>query len=183
VLDVLIAQTGAPPFNPRDAVRKFAAELKAWGLSRVTGDAYAGQTFRRDFEDLEIVYSVSHRTKSEIYDAFEPKLNAGEVELLDHPKLTEKLLTLVLKNGKIDHLPGDHDDHANAACGAIALASAREIEPVICGPLLIGLDQPRYFPESDIYRGGAEAAAARDPRPSGFTVTGPDWPSPIRRNF
>ena len=126
VLDVLIAQTGAPPFNPRDAVRKFAAELKAWGLSRVTGDAYAGQTFRRDFEDLEIVYSVSHRTKSEIYDAFEPKLNAGEVELLDHPKLTEKLLTLVLKNGKIDHLPGDHDDHANGVRRDCAGERSRE---------------------------------------------------------
>jgi hypothetical protein len=123
VLDVLMSQTGAPPFNPRDAVRKFAAELKAWGLARVTGDAYAGQTFRRDFEDLGITYSVSPRTKAEIYDAFEPKLNAGEVELLDDGKLQEQLLTLVIRSGKIDHLSGDHDDYANAACGAIVLAS------------------------------------------------------------
>jgi hypothetical protein len=47
VLCQLISQTGAPPFNPRGAVRKFAAELKAWGIARVTGDAYAGQTFRK----------------------------------------------------------------------------------------------------------------------------------------
>ena len=46
VLDLLMAQTGKPPFNPRDAVRKFAALLKTYGLSRVHGDAYAGQTFR-----------------------------------------------------------------------------------------------------------------------------------------
>ena len=120
-----MAQTGAPPFNPRDAVRKFAAEMRAWGLSRVTGDAYAGQTFRRDFEDLGITYAVSRETKSEIYDAFEPKLNAGEVELLDDGKLQEQLLTLVMRGGRIDHQPGDRDDCANAACGSLVLAGAR----------------------------------------------------------
>ena len=126
VLDVLMSQTGAAPFNPRDAVRKFATELNAWGLTKVTGDAYTGQTFRRDFEDLGISYAVSNKTKSDIYDAFEPKLNAGEIELLDDGKLQEQLLTLVVRGSKIDHLPGDHDDHANAACGAIVLASTVE---------------------------------------------------------
>jgi hypothetical protein len=60
-------------------------------------------------------YTASTRTKSEIYDAFEPRLNAGEVELLDDGKLQEQLLTLVIKGGKIDHLSGDHDDFAD--CG------------------------------------------------------------------
>jgi hypothetical protein len=129
VLCALISQTGSPPFNPRDAVRKFAAALKYWGLSTVTGDAYAGETFRRDFEDLGIAYQVSTRTKSEIYDAFEPRLNAGEVELLDDGKLQEQLLTLVVRpGGKIDHQSGDHDDFANAAAGAVVLASARSTE-------------------------------------------------------
>ena len=94
---------GGSTFNPRDAVRKFAAALKSWGLSQVTGDAYAGQTFRRDFEDLGISYSVSTRSKAEIYDDFEPRLNAGEVELLDDGKLQEQLLTLVIRGSKIDH--------------------------------------------------------------------------------
>ena len=123
VLAALMSQTGSPPFNPRDAVRKFVAELKAWGISHVTGDAYAGQTFRQDFEAAGISYSVSSRTKSEIYDAFEPKLNAGEVELLDDGKLQEQLLTLVIRGGKIDHQPGDHDDYANAVAGAVVLAA------------------------------------------------------------
>lgn len=142
-LDMLMSQTGAPPFNPRDAVRKFVAELKAWGLGRVTGDAYAGQTFRRDFEDAGVVYAVSAKSKSEIYDAFEPKLNAGEVELLDHPKLTEQLLTLVLRGGKIDHLAGDHDDFANAACGAVCLAARPEQRLPMIGPIVIRT--PRDF--------------------------------------
>ena len=128
VLDVLMSQTGSPPFTARAAGLKFVAELKAWGpgLSRVTGDAYAGQTFRRAIEDAGIFYSVSSQSKSDIYDEFEPKLNAGEVDLLDHPKLTEQLLTLVLRGGKIDHQTGDHDDHANAACGAVWLAASRK---------------------------------------------------------
>jgi phage terminase large subunit-like protein len=122
ILDSVMSQAGGTPFNPRDAVRKFVSELGRYGLSKVTGDAYAGQTFRRDFEDAGIVYEVSRRTKAEIYDEFEPRLNAGEIELLDMPKLTEQLLTLVIRGNKIDHQPGDHDDWANAACGACVLA-------------------------------------------------------------
>ncbi len=126
VLDCLICQTGGTPFNPRDAVKKFAEMLREYGVSRVTGDAYAGQTFRADFETHRIAYEKSLRAKHDIYDAFEPILNAGEVELLDHPKMTEQLLTLVFRGGKIDHQPGDHDDHANAACGAIMLAAGTQ---------------------------------------------------------
>ena len=54
---------------------------------------------------------------------------------------------------------------------------------VIVAPILI-TGSERYFPESDLYRGGsAEARADADKRQSGFTISGPDWPSPIRRNF
>jgi hypothetical protein len=126
VLACLTSQTGKPPFNPRLAVKKFAVVLREHGLSRVTGDAYAGQTFRRDFEDEGIKYIVSDRTKSEIYDLFEPKLNAGEIELLDIQELQDQLLTLVVRGSKIDHQPGDHDDWANAAAGAVVLAAEKQ---------------------------------------------------------
>jgi hypothetical protein len=42
----------------------------------------------------------------------------------------EQLLTLVIRGSKIDHLPGDHDDVANAACGAIVLASAPQQQAI-----------------------------------------------------
>ncbi|MGH8609432.1 MAG: hypothetical protein ACREX9_19075, partial [Gammaproteobacteria bacterium] len=45
VLDLVATQTGRAPFNPRDAVRKFADLLKQYRVSAVTGDRYAGQTF------------------------------------------------------------------------------------------------------------------------------------------
>ena len=121
VLDLIATQTGKPPFNPRDAVRKFAGILKEYGISAVTGDRYAGETFQQDFLDHGIVYRVASSTKSQIYEALEPRINADEVELLDVPRLIEQLLGLVARGTKIDHLPGDHDDLANAAAGAASL--------------------------------------------------------------
>jgi hypothetical protein len=127
VLDLLMSQTGAPPFNPRMAVLKFAGLLKEYRISSVTGDAYAGQTFREDFAQHNISYTVAGLPKSDLYDALEPKLNAGEVELLDIAELQEQLLTLVVRpGGKIDHQPGDHDDYANAAAGAIWLCNNKQ---------------------------------------------------------
>jgi hypothetical protein len=123
MLDSLVSQTGRAPFNPRHAVTKFAAEVREYGLRECTGDSYAGQTFRTDFEEHGISYRSADLAKSDIYDAFEPHLNAGEVELLDHAKMQEQLLTLVWRGVKIDHLPGDHDDFANAAAGAVWLAA------------------------------------------------------------
>ena len=121
VLDCLIAQTGAAPFNPRHAVKKFAAVLEEYGLSQVNGDAYAGETFRTDFQEHGIVYRPVGVAKSDLYEALEPMLNAGEIELLDIGTLQEQLLTLVWRGTRIDHQSGDHDDYANAAAGALVL--------------------------------------------------------------
>src|ERR1019366_1735254 len=111
---------------PRHAVAKFAGILKECRTGRVVGDAYAGQTFRADFESHGIRYEVSDRTKHEFYESFEPLLTASEVELLDVPKLQEQLLTLVWRGVKIDHQSGDHDDYANAAAGALVLAASKK---------------------------------------------------------
>jgi len=121
VMDLVATQTGPPPFNPRDAVRKFADILKQYHVSAVTGDRYAGETFAQDFLEHGVSYRPAGLTKSQIYEAFEPRLNAGEIDLLDVPKLIEQLLGLVAKGAKIDHLPGDHDDLANATAGALYL--------------------------------------------------------------
>lgn len=124
VLDLVMSQSSKPPFNPRRAVKKFTGILKGFGLSRVTGDRYAGETFRQDFSDNGIAYSVSPLPKSAIYEAIEPMLNAGEIELLDAPKLQAQLLGLVWRGSKIDHMSGEHDDWANAAAGALVHAAA-----------------------------------------------------------
>jgi hypothetical protein len=144
VLDLLTAQTGKPPFNPRDAVRKFAGLVKTYGLSRVQGDAYAGQTFRADFGEHGVAYEVAMLPKTGIYDALEPKLNAGEIELLEITELQEQLLTLIVRNGRIDHQPGDHDDYANAAAGALWLVSGQCNSAVIAEPIVVVAGYNRF---------------------------------------
>ena len=124
VVDLAETQAGKPPFNPRAAVRKFTAILREYGVGHVTGDRYAGETFARDFSDHGIGYSSAPHPKSALYEALEPRLNAGEVELPDVPKLTEQLLGLVWRGAKIDHAPGEHDDLANAVAGAVHLVAA-----------------------------------------------------------
>lgn len=119
IVDLVIKQNGEPPFNPRAAVMKFVGTLHAYGVRRVTGDAYAGLTFRQDFEDNKIAYTVCRVPKTALYEELEPKLNAGEVELPDIPKLQEQAIGLVVRGARIDHLPGEHDDFVNAAAGAI----------------------------------------------------------------
>jgi len=57
-------------------------------------------------------------------------LNAGRVELLDHPRLISQLCSLERRTARggrdsIDHAPHAHDDVANAVAGACVLAGAR----------------------------------------------------------
>jgi hypothetical protein len=61
-------------------------------------------TFRADFEEHGICYDIATRPKSDLYEAFEPLPNAGEVELPEPPKLQKQLLTLVWR-GRSDQRP------------------------------------------------------------------------------
>ena len=123
VLDVVMNQGQRPPFDPRKAVERFAAILKLYRCFHIVGDLYAGLTFINDFDSHGIGYMPSELTKSELYEALEPKLNAGEVVLLDEPELESQLLGLVWRASKIDHLSGEHDDWANSAAGAVYLVA------------------------------------------------------------
>ncbi|MGJ0504636.1 MAG: hypothetical protein ACR65X_13030 [Methylocystis sp.] len=161
VLVSIMSQTGGVPFNPRDAVRKFVSELKAYGLSRVTGDAYAGETFRADFQTEGVTYIVCKDSTSENYEAFEPRLNAGEVELLDIPKLQEQFLTLVYRGSKIDHQPGDHDDWACAAAGAIIAAASGRRGPMKITDSVLAKSLQRPTPS-------AASMPSRDPLTGGW---------------
>lgn len=95
----------------------------------VVGDNAAGPTAGLDFRVEGIGYTLAAdlglRNKHEVYSAFEVLLNAGRVELLDLPKLTEQMLGLVYRGARIDHLAGEHDDWINAAAGALVLAARR----------------------------------------------------------
>lgn len=126
VLDLAVDQGQRPPFDPSRAVARFVARCRDYGVARVHGDAYAGQTFRSQFRDAGIGYVVSALTASQLYEAFEPVLNGGRVRLLDAPLVEQQLLGLVWRGGRIDHPQGEHDDWANAVAGAVHAAARRQ---------------------------------------------------------
>src|SRR5262249_4023867 len=110
---------------------------RVWGS--VTGDQYAGETFKADFQGKGISYRVSELTKSELYEEIEPLLNGGRIVLLDHGNLESQLLGLVWRGGKIDHPIGEHDDYANSAAGALHLASKNKVFNPRAVPIAVGV--------------------------------------------
>jgi len=124
ILDVVLDQgPRRGNFNPNDAVAKFKDVLKLYRVSRVEGDRYAGEWPRKAFESYGILYELCDKNKSDLYANLEPLINAGNVELLDQPKLFQQLLGLVRKGQKIDHAGSKHDDWCNSVCGSIYLAN------------------------------------------------------------
>lgn len=128
ILDVV--REVRPPFSPEGVVADFAVLLKAYGINRATGDAYAGEWPREQFRKQGIAYQVSEQSKGAIYLNALPLLNSRKVELLDVPRLAQQLCGLERRTARggrdsIDHAPGAHDDLANAAMGALLLKADR----------------------------------------------------------
>jgi hypothetical protein len=125
VLDVV--REVKPPFSPDNVVREFCALVKAYGVTTVRGDRYAGEWPRERFRVHGIDYVPAAKPKSDIYRDLLPILNSGRAELLDHPRLLAQLLGLersTARGGRdsIDHAPGAHDDVANCVAGALVTA-------------------------------------------------------------
>jgi hypothetical protein len=102
--------------------------LKSYGLHEVTGDQYAGEWVPAAFRRFGITYKPSELTRSEIYLECLPLFAQSRVELLDLPVLRTQLLLLERRTraggrDSVDHPRGAHDDHANAACGALNRAA------------------------------------------------------------
>src|SRR5262249_38790085 len=107
----------------RKAVEKFAGILKEYNCFSVSGDNYAAQTFPADFGGHGISFRPTQLQASKLYAAMEPRLNSGEIVLLDDQTMENQFLGLVWRGGKITHLLNEHDDHANAVAGALHLAA------------------------------------------------------------
>lgn len=122
-----------PPFSPESVVKEFAALLKSYRCSSVTGDRFSGEWVRESFSKEGIYYKHSELTKSECYLESLPLFTQGVVDLLDVPALTMELTQLerrTARSGKdsVDHPPQGRDDHANAACGCLALMAAHQAQ-------------------------------------------------------
>jgi hypothetical protein len=128
ILDVI--RERRPPFSPESVVEEFAATIRAYNLSRVVGDRYAGEWPRERFRVHQVEYEVAEKPASDLYRDLLPALTSGRAELLDHPRLISQLCALERRTARggrdrISHPPGQHDDTVNSAAGALVAAGAR----------------------------------------------------------
>jgi hypothetical protein len=159
------------PFSPDDVVKEFAATLKSYGITRIVGDRYAAEWPRERFKVHGIEYRVADKAKSDLYLSLLPLLNSQRIELLDHPRLINQLTGLERRTSRagkdsIDHVPGGHDDVANAVAGAAVLAAQAAAHPSV-KPVM-----PGVFSNGQWWGDGA---AANTPAPAGYRPTAEPW--------
>ena len=122
-----------PPFSPEAVVAEFAALVKTYRCTTVTGDRYGGEWPREQWRKCGVEYLIAEQDRSALYLTLLPAINSGssKVELLDHTRLLAQLAALERRTGpsgrdRVDHpaYAGAHDDVVNAAAGALVLAGA-----------------------------------------------------------
>ena len=84
VVDLVMNQQCKVPFNPPAPVKLFADTVKTYRGSRVTLDRFAHNTFSAAFAQHGVSAVLSDLTTHQTYEAFGPRLNSGQVVLLDH---------------------------------------------------------------------------------------------------
>jgi hypothetical protein len=117
-----------PPFSPEGVCEEFSKLLKTYGISTVNGDKYAGEWPREQFDKFGIRYEQAAKPKSDLYQDTLALLNSRRIELLDHPKLVQQLVSLERRTARsgrdtIDHpqVSGAHDDISNCVAGVASL--------------------------------------------------------------
>jgi hypothetical protein len=120
-----------PPFDPGEVAREYAALVKNYGLTKIVGDAYAGEWVAGAFRDCGLSYEPSPLPKSAIYVETLPQWNQARVRIPDMPSLVKELRQLerrVHRGGKdsVDHPRNGSDDYANVVAGALYLAIRAE---------------------------------------------------------
>lgn len=125
ILDVV--REVRPPFSPEAVASEFADVLKAYRISQVLGDKYAGEWVREPFQRRGIFYLPNAAPKSDLYRDLLPLINSRAADLLENERMVSQLCGLERKTGRsgkdsIDHAPNAHDDVANAVAGAITSA-------------------------------------------------------------
>ena len=134
VIDAIFAREGR--FVPASVVSEFAAILRQYKVSRVTGDNYAGEWPAQEFARHQISYERAGMAKSDLYIQGLPLLASALVSMPSDKKLMSEITRLerrTTRAGKdsVDHPRGGHDDRANAVFGLLSVLSARRLEPNI----------------------------------------------------
>ena len=130
-----------PKFSPDSVTAEFAGVFKAYRITKIFGDDYAGEWPKERFAKNGILYESIGKPRSDLYKEFAPLLHSARVELLDNQRMVAQIHGLerrVHPGGRdaINHAPNSHDDVANAAAGAVVLATFAKQPMVISDAML-----------------------------------------------
>lgn len=146
------------PQDPAKVCDDFTLVLKHFGLSRLSGDRYAGEWPRSAFNKRGINYEICKTDKNDIFLHFQPIVSMRKVQLLDSEVLKNQLLCLERKTAsggkdRIEYPRGLHDDLANAVAGcavSLIMGSTVELTPEYMAARLPHMaGQTRYNPHSE----------------------------------
>ena len=116
----------APPFDPSVVTAKLAEVVKAYRISKISGDYYSAGWVESAWNGLDgLKYIRSEKPKSALYLEALPLFARQLVNLPDHPKLVRELRLLERSTtragqDKVDHGRCGHDDYANVLAGMLA---------------------------------------------------------------
>ena len=79
-----------PPFQPQSVVVEFAEVLKAYDVSQIESDKFAGEWVVAEFAKYGIYVESSELPSSEIFLNFLPMIMNGSIELLENRRLIEQ---------------------------------------------------------------------------------------------
>jgi hypothetical protein len=124
-IDVL--REAKPRFVPAQVIASWVPLLKAYRITEVEGDKFAGGFHSSEWQAHGIAFRASQRTTSENYLSALPVLLAGRVRLVDNATLRQQLSSLERRVGAGDResvshpaYASAHDDCATSVCGVIA---------------------------------------------------------------
>jgi hypothetical protein len=121
--EVCFLREWQPPFVSSEMVREASADVTAYHLSAVSGDARGKGPIADMFAKNGIRYCYTTQSTSELYRQLPPLLTGGGVVLLDNERVVRQLASLRTKMGSqghqtIDHPTKGHDD----LCAAMTVA-------------------------------------------------------------
>jgi hypothetical protein len=114
----------APPFDPMQATKEFAALLREYRVSSVVGDNFAQEWVQAAWSSCNMRYVRAEEPKSVIYLETLPLWSRGLVSIPEHKRLLRELRLLerhTHRSGRdtVDHGKNGSDDYSNAVCGVL----------------------------------------------------------------
>jgi hypothetical protein len=116
-----------PKFSPEQISKEFCALMTSYGISTCISDRFGGEWVCEQFGKYGIRAEQSAKAKSELYLDMLAVLGSGRVELLDHPRAVNQIVSLERRNrsggrASIDAPVGMHEDIANSIAGAVSIS-------------------------------------------------------------